>query len=96
MYIEQSQYILPILLMIILHFTLLFYLISCSIISTYILRRIQVLDVVDVDITQQNQSLDMIRVILDQLIEERCRLEWSVVIGQQQRQVEQRTPKILL
>lgn len=57
--------------------------------ETYIFSSIQVFDVIDVDITKENETLDMVRVKAHQLVEEGCCLQRAMVISQQQRKVEQ-------
>lgn len=49
----------------------------------YLLGGVQVLDVVDVYVPQQDEALDVVRVVLDQLVEEGRRLEGSLVVRQE-------------
>lgn len=64
--------------------------------SPDLLGGVQVLDVVDVDVAEEDEALDVIGVVLDQLVEEGRRLQGPHVVRQEQRQVEQRRPEVLL
>lgn len=57
--------------------------------NTYILCRIQILDIIDVNVPEQYQPLDVVRMVLDELIEKRRRLQGPLIVRQQQRQIEQ-------
>lgn len=64
--------------------------------SPDLLGGVQVLDVVDVDVAEEDEALDVVGVVLDQLVEEGRRLQGPHVVRQEQRQVEQRRPEVLL
>lgn len=64
--------------------------------KTYILGCVQVLDVVDVNVAEQNQTLDVLRMVFDQLVEERCRFQWPMIVRQQQGEIEEGAAEVVL
>jgi len=62
---------------------------------THIFSSINVLDVVDVNVTKQDKTLDVVGMVSDKLVEERRCLERSVVVSQQQCQIEKRRAEVL-
>ena len=56
---------------------------------SYLFRSVQIFQAVDVDITEENKAFDVVRVIMNQLLQERNSLERSTSVRQQQGQVEQ-------
>lgn len=60
----------------------------------YVFRCIQIFDVIDVNISEQYKPLDVIRMVLHQLIEEGRRLQRSLIVCKEQREIEQRAPEI--
>ena len=57
---------------------------------------IQVSEVVDVDVSHQNQPFCVVWVVPDQLVEEWRRLQWSVRVGEEQGEVEQSASEVRL
>lgn len=66
-----------------------------SFLVAHIFSSINVLDVVDVNVTEQDETLDVVGMVSDELVEEGRRLERSVVVGQQQCQIEKRRAEVL-
>ena len=62
----------------------------------YHFSSIEVFQTVNVDITQQYESFNVVRVIINQLLEERNRFQRTTSVRQQKRQVEQRRAEIWL
>lgn len=63
---------------------------------TYTFRRVDIFQIIDVNVAQENQSLDVIAVIFHELIEERRRFQRSMVVCQQQRKIEKCATEVLL